>query len=185
MYFPDSIPTTAVKHLMGWIKRCTPLMDELQAMGYHTSNKTFTPRQVKAIVEQLGEPQGEGRTASPPGPSPKGRGVITISRAASLSLASPPSLSFPLFPSLFTQILHSSLTYEIKEKEEKSGANLPYRPSDHARLYNFAEEIQRATSYRQSSWWITISDNRHELTRLLERRHENARNAINGQSHKT
>lgn len=56
MYFPDSIPTTAVKHLMGWIKRCTPLMDELQAMGYHTSNKTFTPRQVKAIVEQLGEP---------------------------------------------------------------------------------------------------------------------------------
>ena len=43
MYFPDSIPTTAVKHLMGWIKRCTPLMDELQAMGYHTSNKTFTP----------------------------------------------------------------------------------------------------------------------------------------------
>ena len=56
MYFPDSIPTTAVKHLMGWIKRCTPLMDELQAMGYHTSNKTFTQRQVKAIVEQLGEP---------------------------------------------------------------------------------------------------------------------------------
>ena len=56
MYFPDSIPNTAVKHLMGWIKRCPPLMGELQAMGYHTSNKTFTPRQVKAIVEQLGEP---------------------------------------------------------------------------------------------------------------------------------
>ena len=72
------------------------------------------------------------------------------------------------------------ITNEIKEKEEKSGANLPYRPSDHARLYNFAEEIQRAISYRQSSWWITISDNRHELTRLLERRHENARNAENG-----
>ena len=72
MYFPDSIPTTAVKHLMGWIKRCTPLMGELQAMGYHTSNKTFTPRQVKAIVEQLGEPYGEGRTASPPAPPQKG-----------------------------------------------------------------------------------------------------------------
>lgn len=39
---------------------------------------------------------------------------------------------------------------EVKseEKEEKSGANLPYRPSDHARLYNFAEEIQRAVSNR-------------------------------------
>ena len=81
---------------------------------------------------------------------------------------------------LFTLHLDSSLTYEIKEKEEKSGANLPYRPSDHARLYNFANVIQRAISYRQSSWWISISDNRHELTRLLERRHENARNAENG-----
>lgn len=56
MYFPDSIPSSAVKHLMGWIKRCPPLMGELHNMGYHTSNKTFTPRQVKAIVEQLGEP---------------------------------------------------------------------------------------------------------------------------------
>ena len=96
-------------------------------------------------------------------------------------IAFPRFPTFPFFPSLPLALhLDSSLTYEIKEKEEKSGANLPYRPSDHARLYNFAEEIQRATSYRQSSWWITISDNRHELTRLLERRHENARNAENG-----
>lgn len=56
MYFPGSNPNTAVKHLMLWIKRCAPLMGELQAMDYHPLNKTFTPRQVKAIVEQLGEP---------------------------------------------------------------------------------------------------------------------------------
>ena len=37
---------------------------------------------------------------------------------------------------------------ENKEKDDKSSANLPYRPSDHARLYNFAEEIQRAVSNR-------------------------------------
>ena len=50
MYFPDSIPTTAVKHLMGWIKRCTPLMGELQAMGYHTSNKRRNQELTSIIV---------------------------------------------------------------------------------------------------------------------------------------
>ena len=56
MYFPDSSPRTAVSHLMSWIRRCTQLCQQLQEMGYETTCKTFTPRQVKAIVEQLGEP---------------------------------------------------------------------------------------------------------------------------------
>ena len=56
MYFPDSSPRTAVNHLMAWISRCTQLRDQLQAMGYETTCKTFTPRQVRAIIEQLGEP---------------------------------------------------------------------------------------------------------------------------------
>ncbi len=56
MYFPDSNPRTAVNHLMAWIHRCKPLWDELQAAGYYTASKAFTPRQVRAIVEQLGEP---------------------------------------------------------------------------------------------------------------------------------
>lgn len=56
MYFPDSNPRTAVRHLMSWIQRCTPLWEQLQAADYETTSKTFTPRQVKAIVEQLGEP---------------------------------------------------------------------------------------------------------------------------------
>ena len=29
---------------------------ELQAMGYYVNSKAFTPRQVRAIVKQLGEP---------------------------------------------------------------------------------------------------------------------------------
>ncbi len=33
-YFPDSNPRTAVGHLMSWIRRCTPLWDELQQTGY-------------------------------------------------------------------------------------------------------------------------------------------------------
>ena len=56
MYFLDSSPRTAVSHLMSWIRRCTQLWQQLQATGYETTCKTFTPRQVKAIVEQLGEP---------------------------------------------------------------------------------------------------------------------------------
>ena len=56
MYFPDSNPRTAVNHLMSWIRHCTQLWDELQTTGYSTTSKSFTPRQVRAIVEQLGEP---------------------------------------------------------------------------------------------------------------------------------
>ena len=56
MYFPDSSPRTAVSHLMNWIRRCTQLWELLQATGYIATNKEFTPRQVRAIVEMLGEP---------------------------------------------------------------------------------------------------------------------------------
>lgn len=55
-YFPDSTPSTAVNHLMAWVRRCTPLWDALQATGYRPTSKSFTPRQVKSIVEYLGEP---------------------------------------------------------------------------------------------------------------------------------
>ena len=56
LYFPDSNPRTAVNHLMSWIRNCKQLWQQLQEMGYCVSSKAFTPRQVKAIVEQLGEP---------------------------------------------------------------------------------------------------------------------------------
>lgn len=56
LYFPDSNPRTAVKHMMAWIMRCTPLWEALTTMGYRSTSKAFSPRQVKAIVEYLGEP---------------------------------------------------------------------------------------------------------------------------------
>ena len=56
MYFPESMPRTAVNHLMAWIRLCTPLWDELQKMGYKKTSKAFSPKQVKAIVDYLGEP---------------------------------------------------------------------------------------------------------------------------------
>ena len=36
--------------------RCQPLWDELQQMGYEKTCKSFTPKQVKAIFDNLGEP---------------------------------------------------------------------------------------------------------------------------------
>ena len=56
MYFPDSQPRTAVNHLMAWIRRCCRLWEDLSKMGYNRNSKAFTPRQVRAIVEHLGEP---------------------------------------------------------------------------------------------------------------------------------
>jgi len=56
LYFPDSQPRTAVNHLMTWIQNCPQLLEEFEATGYKVKNKDFTPRQVKAIVEQFGEP---------------------------------------------------------------------------------------------------------------------------------
>ena len=56
MYFPESYPRTAVNHLMVWIRRCDPLWNELLDMGYRKTSKAFSPKQVKAIVEYLGEP---------------------------------------------------------------------------------------------------------------------------------
>ena len=56
LYFPDSTPRVAVNHLMAVIRRNDMLWDELQATGYKTTNKVFTPRQVNAIFEWLGAP---------------------------------------------------------------------------------------------------------------------------------
>ena len=56
LFFPDSTPETAVKHLMALIRRCDMLWDALQGMGYYSKSKTFTPRQVQAIVDWIGAP---------------------------------------------------------------------------------------------------------------------------------
>ena len=55
-YFPDSMPRTAVNHLMAWIRRCPDLATELNNTCYQPTSKAFTPRQVKIITEMLGEP---------------------------------------------------------------------------------------------------------------------------------
>lgn len=56
LYFPDSTPRSAVSHLMSWIRRCTALQQQLETTGYQPIAKAFTPRQVKMIIDMLGEP---------------------------------------------------------------------------------------------------------------------------------
>ena len=36
LYFPDSDPHVAVNHLMRWIYKCKPLMDDLNKTGQQT-----------------------------------------------------------------------------------------------------------------------------------------------------
>ena len=56
LYFPDSEPKVATRHLMRWINGCPPLLEELSVTGYHTSQKIFTSRQVNMINYHLGSP---------------------------------------------------------------------------------------------------------------------------------
>lgn len=55
-YFPDSEPKVAVNRLIRWITRNKELMAELENTGYSKNLRTFSPRQVRAIVRILGEP---------------------------------------------------------------------------------------------------------------------------------
>ena len=61
LYFPDSTPKVAVRHLMRWIARCAPLLHALEATGYHPCQKSFTCRQLQLVYLHL------GRTVIPPG----------------------------------------------------------------------------------------------------------------------
>ena len=41
LYFPDSEPKVAVNHLMRWVYKCKPLMDDLNKTGYRKQAKFF------------------------------------------------------------------------------------------------------------------------------------------------
>lgn len=55
-YSPDIQPESAWRKLRKWINLNRELSERLQALGYDGSSRSFTPAQVKAIVELIGEP---------------------------------------------------------------------------------------------------------------------------------
>lgn len=56
LYFPDCSKEAASKNLRRWIKRCTPLTEELNKNGYHKQHNFFLKHEVALIVAYLGEP---------------------------------------------------------------------------------------------------------------------------------
>ncbi len=57
LYFPTAQnPHTAVNHLMSWINRCKGLREALDAQGYQKTQKWFSPREMRILVEFIGEP---------------------------------------------------------------------------------------------------------------------------------
>ena len=56
-YFPSAENAhSAVNRLMAWINRCEPLSMALAAQGYQKMARWFSPKEVRIIVEHLGEP---------------------------------------------------------------------------------------------------------------------------------
>ena len=56
LYTPNIRPRAACKKLQMWIERNAELCDALHRSGLAPHSKTFTPYQVRLIVDALGEP---------------------------------------------------------------------------------------------------------------------------------
>lgn len=55
-YCPDIAPESAWKKFKRWMSDYPGLMDGLCSIGYTSRSRSFTPRQVRLIVDCLGAP---------------------------------------------------------------------------------------------------------------------------------
>ena len=56
LYCPNITTAAARKKLMQWIHHYPHLMEDLHQAGFSDASRSFTPAQVRLIVEDLGEP---------------------------------------------------------------------------------------------------------------------------------
>jgi len=56
LYSPDITPEAAWKKLRLWIIHFPGLTQQLEALGYQSRQRVFTPAQVRAIADAIGEP---------------------------------------------------------------------------------------------------------------------------------
>ncbi len=56
LYCPAITPSAARRKLNYWISLQPDLLEALRAAGYSHKVRTFTPSQVKLIIEAIGEP---------------------------------------------------------------------------------------------------------------------------------
>lgn len=55
-YFPGEEKSKCYRKLWSWIKQSETLQSNLNEAGYKPFQKILTPKQVRVIVEHLGEP---------------------------------------------------------------------------------------------------------------------------------
>ena len=56
LYYPNLKTESAWRALRHELELCKPLARELRAQGYTTTQRHFTPRQVRTITQYLGTP---------------------------------------------------------------------------------------------------------------------------------
>lgn len=56
LYCPTVTPDSAYRKLRAWIKLYPHLSERLEQLGSNPRCRSYTPAQVRAIVEALGEP---------------------------------------------------------------------------------------------------------------------------------
>lgn len=56
LYSPSLAPGAAWRRLAEWIDHYPGLRERLAALGYRPGSRSWTPAQVEAIVEAIGEP---------------------------------------------------------------------------------------------------------------------------------
>lgn len=56
IYCPEISPSSAFRKLTSWIDRYPNLRSRLNELGGGSRTRTYTPAQVRVIVEALGEP---------------------------------------------------------------------------------------------------------------------------------
>ena len=56
MYCPELTGVSAYRKVERWITRCPRLRSQLTVLGYEHGKRSYTPSQVRVIIDALGEP---------------------------------------------------------------------------------------------------------------------------------
>ena len=56
LYLPETTPRCAIRTFVRWIRKNEALHEALKALGCHARTRTFTPREVRLIVQTFDEP---------------------------------------------------------------------------------------------------------------------------------
>lgn len=56
LYSPELTDIAAYRKMIKWIILCPGLLQRLYDLGYQTGRRSYTPLEVRAIIDALGEP---------------------------------------------------------------------------------------------------------------------------------